>query len=72
MFLNVIDSIDFESAGLADIERLIQMINDLEVKYEQFKKLVKVAMTSRLFLFKGVFVMVFHFESLFILSEKGV
>jgi hypothetical protein len=38
MFLQVIDSIDPESADLSDIERLIQMINDLEVKYEQFKK----------------------------------
>jgi hypothetical protein len=38
MFLQVIDSIDPKSADLSDIERLIQMIDDLEVKYEQFKK----------------------------------
>jgi hypothetical protein len=37
MFLNVIDSINPKSAKLADIERLIQMMNDLEGKSEQFK-----------------------------------
>ena len=37
MFLEVIDSMDPEATDLDDIDRLIQMIDDLEVKYDQFK-----------------------------------
>jgi hypothetical protein len=37
MFLEVIDSLDPESTELDDIDRLIQMLDDLEFKYEQFK-----------------------------------
>lgn len=37
MFLEVIDSMDPEATNLDDIDRLIQMIDDLEVKYDQFK-----------------------------------
>lgn len=37
MFLEVIDSMDPENTDLEDIDRLIQMIDDLEDKYEQFK-----------------------------------
>ncbi|MDR4887913.1 hypothetical protein DZB84_17695 [Bacillus sp. HNG] len=38
MFLEVIDSMDPESTDLEDIDRLIEMIDDLEGKYERFKK----------------------------------
>lgn len=38
MFLEVIDSMDPEQTELEDIDRLIQMIDDLELKCEQFKK----------------------------------
>lgn len=38
MFLEVIDSMDPEQTDLEDIDRLIQMIDDLEFKCEQFKK----------------------------------
>ncbi len=38
MFLEVIDSMDPESTDLEDIDRLIGMIDDLEGKYERFKK----------------------------------
>ncbi|MER3127034.1 SE1561 family protein [Bacillus pumilus] len=37
MFMNVIDSLDPESTDVEDIDRLIQMIDDLEAKYERFK-----------------------------------
>ncbi|KOA79615.1 hypothetical protein ACR53_07745 [Bacillus stratosphericus] len=37
MFMNVIDSLDPESTDVEDIDRLIQMIDDLEAKYEWFK-----------------------------------
>ncbi|MCL6797226.1 hypothetical protein KDD79_10950 [Bacillus altitudinis] len=37
MFMNVINSLDPESTDVEDIDRLIQMIDDLEVKYERFK-----------------------------------
>ncbi|WP_276310242.1 SE1561 family protein [Bacillus salacetis] len=38
MFLEVIESIDPETTELEDIDRLIQMIDDLEMKVDQFKK----------------------------------
>ncbi|WP_461201483.1 SE1561 family protein [Anoxybacillus sp. TBDG-1] len=38
MFLEVLEAIDPETAELEDIDRLIQMIDDLEIKYERFKK----------------------------------
>ncbi|WP_404431303.1 SE1561 family protein [Sutcliffiella horikoshii] len=38
MFLEVVDSMDPESTDLEDIDRLIQMLDDLEGKYNQFKK----------------------------------
>ncbi|WP_146276344.1 SE1561 family protein [Bacillus amyloliquefaciens] len=38
MFMNVIDSLDPESTDVEDIDRLIGMLDDLEAKYERFKK----------------------------------
>jgi hypothetical protein len=38
MFVEVLDSLDPEHAELEDIDRLIQMVDDLELKVEQFKK----------------------------------
>jgi hypothetical protein len=38
MFLEVLDSIDPENTELEDIDRLIGMIDDLEMKCEQFKE----------------------------------
>ncbi|GER68464.1 hypothetical protein BpJC7_18960 [Weizmannia acidilactici] len=38
MFLEVLDSLDPEATGLEDIDRLLQMIDEIEVKIEQFKK----------------------------------
>ncbi|MEA3319757.1 MULTISPECIES: SE1561 family protein [Bacillaceae] len=38
MFLEVVDSLDPESTDVEDIDRLIQMLDDLEGKYNQFKK----------------------------------
>lgn len=38
MFMQVIDSIDPESTDIEDIDRLISMLDDLELKYERFKK----------------------------------
>lgn len=38
MFMNVIDSMDPESTDVDDIDRLIKMLDELEVKQEQFKK----------------------------------
>jgi ribosome biogenesis GTPase A len=38
MFMNVIDSMDPESTDVEDIDRLINMLDELEVKQEQFKK----------------------------------
>jgi hypothetical protein len=37
LFLEVIDSMDPESTDLEDIDRLINMLDDLEGKYDQFK-----------------------------------
>ncbi|MEK3976451.1 SE1561 family protein [Psychrobacillus sp. FSL K6-1267] len=37
MFLEVLDSIEPETTDLEDIDRLIQMMDDLELKMEQFK-----------------------------------
>ena len=36
MFLEVLDAIDPETTELQDIDRLIQMMDDLEDKMEQF------------------------------------
>jgi len=36
MFLEVLDAIDPETTELQDIDRLIQMVDDLEDKMEQF------------------------------------
>ncbi|ACA37931.1 hypothetical protein D0439_03345 [Lysinibacillus fusiformis] len=36
MFLEVLDALDPETAELDDIDRLIQMMDDLEDKMEQF------------------------------------
>ncbi|MBM7707409.1 SE1561 family protein [Chryseomicrobium aureum] len=38
MFLQVLDSIEPESTKVEDIDRLIQMMDDLELKMDQFKK----------------------------------
>ncbi|MFY4776430.1 SE1561 family protein [Metabacillus sp. RGM 3146] len=38
MFMEVIDAIDPESTDIEDIDRLISMLDDLELKYERFKK----------------------------------
>jgi len=37
MFLEVLDTIEPETTELEDIDRLIQMMDDLELKVEQFK-----------------------------------
>lgn len=37
IFLEVLEAIDEETADIEDIDRLIQMINDIEEKLEQFK-----------------------------------
>ncbi|MBM7700061.1 SE1561 family protein [Kurthia huakuii] len=37
MFVEVLDSIDPENTELADIDRLISMVDDLEEKMDQFK-----------------------------------
>nr|WP_221212072.1 SE1561 family protein [Anoxybacillus rupiensis] len=38
MLLHMLDSLDPEAADLEDIDRLIAVIDSLEMKYEQFKK----------------------------------
>ncbi|WP_026561915.1 SE1561 family protein [Bacillus sp. J37] len=38
MFLEVLDSMDPESTDVDDIDRLIHMLDDLEMKQNQFKK----------------------------------
>jgi anaerobic ribonucleoside-triphosphate reductase len=38
IFLEVLEAIDEETADLEDIDRLIQMIDDIEEKLEQFKQ----------------------------------
>jgi hypothetical protein len=38
MFIDVIDHLDPEYAEIDDIDRLIQILNDMQVKVEQFKK----------------------------------
>ncbi|MFB1083329.1 SE1561 family protein [Jeotgalibacillus sp. JSM ZJ347] len=38
MFLEVLESVDAESTDLDDIDRMIQMLDDLELKVQQFKK----------------------------------
>ncbi|MGM9923612.1 MAG: SE1561 family protein [Bacillus sp. (in: firmicutes)] len=37
MFLEVLDNIDPEDADLEDVDRLIEILDELEVKCEQFK-----------------------------------
>lgn len=37
IFLNVLDAIDPEHTELEDVDRLIQMMDDLEEKMEQFQ-----------------------------------
>ncbi|HWI46915.1 MAG TPA: SE1561 family protein [Rummeliibacillus sp.] len=37
IFVEVLDAIDPETADLQDIDRLIEMMDDLEDKMEQFK-----------------------------------
>ncbi|MDQ0216582.1 ribosome biogenesis GTPase A [Oikeobacillus pervagus] len=39
MFLQVLDTIDPESTDLEDVDRLINMIEDIELKCQQFKKM---------------------------------
>ena len=38
IFLEVLDAIDPETTQLEDIDRLIQMMDDLETKMDQFQK----------------------------------
>ncbi|TDL30664.1 hypothetical protein E2R51_16875 [Jeotgalibacillus sp. S-D1] len=38
MFLEVLESVDPESTELEDIDRMIEMVDDLELKVQQFKK----------------------------------
>ncbi|MTH53549.1 hypothetical protein GKZ89_09055 [Bacillus mangrovi] len=38
MFMEVIDSMDPESTDVEDVDRLISMLDDLEVKFDRFKK----------------------------------
>ncbi|MBM7662623.1 hypothetical protein JOC85_003433 [Bacillus mesophilus] len=38
MFMDVIDHLDPEHAEVDDIDRLIQILDDMEIKVEQFKK----------------------------------
>ncbi|MDQ0231667.1 SE1561 family protein [Metabacillus malikii] len=38
MFLEVLDSMDPESTDVEDIDRLLNMLDELEFKQEQFKK----------------------------------
>ena len=37
MFLDVLDNINPEDADLEDVDRLIEILDELEVKCEQFK-----------------------------------
>lgn len=37
MFLEVLESLDPEDADLEDVDRLIEILDELEVKCEQFK-----------------------------------
>ncbi|KAB2492510.1 SE1561 family protein [Priestia endophytica] len=38
MFMHVLDSLEAENADIKDIDRLIGMMDDLQLKCEQFKK----------------------------------
>lgn len=38
MLLHMLDSLDPESTDVDDIDRLLEVIDSLEMKYEQFKK----------------------------------
>ncbi|MCP1122205.1 hypothetical protein CN326_20830 [Bacillus sp. AFS018417] len=38
MFLEVIDTIEPEDVELEDVDRLLEMLDDIEFKCEQFKK----------------------------------
>ncbi|MBD3108762.1 hypothetical protein IEO70_10320 [Bacillus sp. AGMB 02131] len=37
MFLEVLDNLDPEEADLEDVDRLLEILDELEVKCEQFK-----------------------------------
>ncbi|WP_050614018.1 SE1561 family protein [Bacillus testis] len=37
MFIEVLDTIDPEDANLEDVDRLIEILDELELKCEQFK-----------------------------------
>lgn len=37
MFLEVLDSMDPESTDVEDIDRLLQMLDEIELKQDQFK-----------------------------------
>nr|WP_175286628.1 SE1561 family protein [Bacillus thermotolerans] len=38
IFVEVLDAIDPEQTELEDVDRLLQMIEDIEEKYKQFQK----------------------------------
>jgi hypothetical protein len=38
MFMNVLDSMDPEDAGVEEIDRLLEMIDDIEGKIKQFRR----------------------------------
>jgi hypothetical protein len=38
MFMDVIDHLDPEHAEVVDIDRLLQILDDMEINVEQFKK----------------------------------
>jgi hypothetical protein len=38
MFMGVLDSIDPEHTAVEDVDRLLEMIDEIEVKCEQFNK----------------------------------
>ncbi|MDA1477220.1 SE1561 family protein [Bacillus changyiensis] len=38
MFMSIIDSLDPEVTDVEDIDKLIRMLDELEAKYERYKK----------------------------------
>ncbi|RBW68150.1 SE1561 family protein [Bacillus taeanensis] len=38
MLVKVLDTIDAESAGVSEIDRIIEMLDDIELKCQQFRK----------------------------------
>lgn len=54
MFMNVIDSLDPEATDVEDIDRLISMLDDLEAKYERFKKRLGIKPRARRGFFIGI------------------